>query len=126
MNAPEYPTPWQRKTVWAAIAALSVVVIGAIRVGLSLLMSRLLGFLQPILIPFAIAGVMAYLLDPLVERIVSWGTTRQRAVNAVFAVVTIALVGIMLWIVPAISEQTGNLVRKVPKYSVKVTTMVVQ
>jgi predicted PurR-regulated permease PerM len=124
MNLREYPTPWQRKTLWAAATAFAVVLIGAIAVGLIWITSQVLGFLQPILIPFAIAGVLAYLLDPVVEKIESWGTTRNRAVIAVFAILTLTLIGIALWVVPAISEQTGNLVRKVPKYSVRVTEMV--
>ena len=124
MTPARYPTPWQRKTFWAAIAAVSVVAIGAIGVGLIWLVSLVLGFLQPILIPFAVAGVMAYLLDPLVEKIVSWGTTRPRAVIAVFAVVTLALVGILVWIVPAISTQSGNFARKVPRYTAQVKTLV--
>jgi predicted PurR-regulated permease PerM len=125
MNAPEFPTPWQRKTFWAAISALSVVLIGAIGVGLIWTGSKVLGFLQPILIPFAVAAVMAYLLDPVVDRIVAWGMTRQRAVLTVFAAVTIALAGVLVWIVPAIWHQTGNLVRLVPRYTQRLTVLVV-
>ena len=125
MNPPEYPTPWQRQVLWAAIAASSVVLIGAIAVGLIWLISRVLSFLQPILIPFAIAAVMAYLLDPVVAKIVSWGTTRHRAVLAVFAVVTLVLGGIAVWIVPEISQQTENLVRRVPHYAQQVKGVVV-
>jgi len=69
--------------------------------------------------------VMAYLLDPVVEKIVSWGTTRYRAVLAVFAVVTLALGGIAIWIVPEISHQTANLVRRVPRYTQKVKELIV-
>ena len=116
MNPNEFPTLWQRKTMWSALAALSVVAIGAIAVGLVWLISTVIGFLQPILIPFAIAGVMAYLLEPVVAKIVGWGTSRQRAVIAVFAVVTIALAGVMVWIIPAVWAQTGRLVHKVPAY----------
>jgi hypothetical protein len=83
-----------------------------------------LGFLQPILIPFAVAAVMAYLLEPVVERIQRWGTTRRRAVLAVFSVLTIALAGILLWIVPALAHQTDSIVRKVPGYSQRVKNMV--
>ena len=126
MNAPEYPTPWQRKTLWIAIAAFSVVAIGAIGVGLVWLISRVLGFLQPILIPFAVAAVMAYLLDPVVTKIVAWGTSRNRAVLAVFAVVTLVLIGLAVWVVPAISRQTGNLVHRVPGYTQKVKVLVVK
>ena len=125
MTAPEFPTPWQRKTLWVAIAALSVVIIGAIGVGLVWLISRVLGFLQPILIPFAVAAVMAYLLDPVVTRIVSWGTSRHRAVLAVFTVVTLVLIGLAVWVVPAISRQTENLVHKVPRYTKKAKVLVV-
>lgn len=129
MNPTEYPTPWQRKTLWSAASALAVVLIGAIAVGLIWLTSRVLGFLQPILIPFAVAGVLAYLLDPVVERLQRWGRhwgiTRQAAVISVFGVLTIALVGIMLWVVPAISHQTQNIVRKVPAYTDRVKDVVV-
>ena len=116
MNPNEFPTPWQRKTMWSALATLSVVAIGAVSVGLVWLVSTVIGFLQPILIPFAIAGVMAYLLEPVVAKIVSWGTSRQRAVMSVFALVSITLAGVMVWIIPAIWVQTVHLVHKVPTY----------
>ena len=116
MNLHEFPTPWQRKTIWSALAALAVVAIGAIAVGLVWLVSTVIGFLQPILIPFAIAGVMAYLLEPVVAKIVSWGTSRQRAVMSVFALVTILLAGVMVWVIPAIWVQSARLVHKIPAY----------
>lgn len=112
----EFPTIWQRKTMWSALAALAVVTIGAIAVGLVWLVSTVIGFLQPILIPFAIAGVLAYLLEPVVAKIVSWGTSRRRAVMSVFALVTIVLAGVMVWVIPAIWVQSGRLVHKVPAY----------
>lgn len=121
MNLPDYPTPWQRKAIWAALAALSVVSIGGVAVGLIWLVSQVLGFLQPILIPFAVAGVLAYLLDPVVSKIVQLGTSRQRAVIAVFAIFTIALAGVLVWIIPAVWTQTGNLVKKVPMYRERIT-----
>ncbi len=124
MNNPEFPTPWQKKTIWTALTALSMVGIGAISVGAIWLISNVIGFMQPILIPFAVAGVLAYLLDPVVSRIVRWGTSRQRAVMSVFAIFTLALAGILVWIIPAIWTQTGNLVQKVPTYRDRVTTMV--
>lgn len=112
----EFPTPWQRKTMWSALTALSVVGIGAIAVGLVWLVSTVIGFLQPILIPFAFAGVLAYLLEPVVARIVSWGTSRRRAVMSVFALVTVLLAGVMVWIIPAIWVQTTRLGKKMPAY----------
>jgi predicted PurR-regulated permease PerM len=125
MITPDFPTPWQKKTIWAALTTLSVVAIGSVAVGLIWVMSQVLGFLQPILIPFAVAAVLAYLLDPLVTRISSWGTSRQRAVFAVFAVLMLLVAGILLWVIPALTTQTGNLARKVPHYTEQVKTMVI-
>ncbi|HEX8295016.1 MAG TPA: AI-2E family transporter [Chthoniobacteraceae bacterium] len=126
MQTPEFPTPWQQKTIWAAVTTLAVVSIGWVAVRLIALLSTVLGFLQPILFPFALAGVMAYLLEPVVARIVLWGTSRQRAVLSVFAVVTLLLAGILVWIIPAIWTETANLVRKVPTYRERVTQKVEQ
>ncbi len=111
----DFPTPWQKKTIWAALSALAVVTIGAIAVGLVWTTSHVLRVLQPILIPFAVAGVMAYLLDPVVTRLVAWGHSRHRAVLCVFAIVVIGLAGILLWVLPAVSRETSQLVRKLPK-----------
>ena len=112
--------------MWSALAALSVVTIGAVAVGLVWLVSSVIGFLQPILVPFAIAAVMAYLLEPVVSWIVRLGTSRQRAVLSVFAVVTIAFAGVMLWIIPAIWIQTTNLVKRVPAYQDRIEAKVGQ
>jgi predicted PurR-regulated permease PerM len=120
MDAQDYPTASQRKTIWAALTALSTVTIGAIGVGLIWLISTVLGFLQPILIPFAIAAVIAYLLDPVVSRIVLWGTSRQRAVLAVFAVVSLALAGVLVWIIPAIWMQMAHVGEKLPGYRARI------
>ena len=126
MNIPEYPTVSQRKTIWTALTALSTVAIGAIAVGLIWLTSKVLGFLQPILVPFAVAGVIAYLLDPVVAKIVSWGTSRNRAVLGVFAVVTLGLVGVLVWIIPALWTQVAHVGEKVPAYRTRIVIYVNQ
>jgi len=58
----DYPTLWQRKMMWAALTAcfmvIPVVIVAAvIRAG-----AGITSFLQPILIPMAIAAILAYLL----------------------------------------------------------------
>ncbi len=117
MNTSDFPTPWQRKTLWSALTAVAMGTIAIISVGAIWMVSRILGFMQPILIPFAVAGVMAYLLDPVVMQLCRWGTTRARAVITVFAFVSIALVGLLIWIIPAISEQSVRLAKRVPRYT---------
>ncbi len=120
MNTPELPTPWQRKTMWRAITALSIATITIVSVGFIYAFSKMMAFLQPILVPFAIAGVLAYLLEPVVSWLVKVGTTRQRAVVGVFAVTTLALVGAMFWVIPTLSKQTARLADKVPDITYQV------
>ncbi len=124
MNTPEYPTPSQRKTIWTALTALCTVLIGAIAVGLIWLTSEVFAFLQPILIPFAFAGVIAYLLDPVVSKIVKWGTSRHRAVLGVFSVFSLGLLGVLMWIIPALWSQVAHLKDKTPAYHAKIVKSV--
>lgn len=114
MNPAETPTPWQRKIIWRALVALSITVLFAIGVGALYILAKVLAFLQPILVPFAIAGVLAYLLEPIVARLVRFGTTRTRAVTAVFLITTLVFAGFMIWLIPILSNQVEKLARKVP------------
>src|SRR5262245_26197757 len=91
-----------------AITAVSITVIGGLVVGFIWLLTRIIAFLQPILIPFAVAGVLAYLLEPVVEKLIDWKIRRHRAVMMVFVAATAALVGIILLVVPALVRQGGE------------------
>ena len=103
------PTAFQRSILWTAVTALCFTVIGALTVGFILLGTRVIGFLQPILTPFAVAGVLAYLLEPGVDWLERRGLRRQPSVLLAFAVFSALLFGLGWWIVPKLSEQTGNL-----------------
>ena len=120
MNPPEYPTPWQRKTMWTALATLSVAAILTLSVVVIYVFSRVMAYLQPILVPFAVAGVLAYLLEPVVAKLVQLGTTRHRAVVSVFALTTVIFVGIMFWIIPIIFDQTKRLANKAPAITLRI------
>jgi predicted PurR-regulated permease PerM len=119
------PTAFQRKTLWTAITALAITVIGAIAVGLVLLATTVLSFLQPILVPFAVAGVLAYLLEPGVKWLAKRGLNRSRAVLLVFVLFSFSLGGLAWWVTPKLWEQAANLTSKVPVYTVKAREAVV-
>ena len=68
-----------------AKTAFSIVVIGAVGVGLVWLLGYILSFLQPVLVPLAIAGIIAYLLVPLCEKLTKRGMTYQKSMLIVFA-----------------------------------------
>ena len=113
----EYPTAWQRKTMWAALTALFVVFLIAI-VGAAIWTgANIISFLQPILIPVAIAIILTYLLDPLVTKMSRGGLSRTKAVAFLFAVAFVALAGLIGWLVPTISIQSANFAKEVPAYT---------
>lgn len=120
------PSAFQRSALWAAVTALSITAIGCIAIGLIYMITRVIAFLQPILIPFAVAGVLAYLLDPAVRWIEKRGLSRQKAVLVVFAVFTLAITGLALWVVPTLSRQTASLAKRIPAYTIKARTAVTE
>ena len=90
----EYPTPWQRKTMWAALTACFVVLLVIIVGAVIWAAANVISFLQPILIPVAIAMILTYLLDPLVTKMSRGALGRTKAVALVFAIAFFALGGL--------------------------------
>jgi len=117
MTPTKYPTPWQQKTIWTALTTVAVVSIGAIAVLLVWLASAVISFLQPILIPFAVAGVLSYLLEPVVSQLADWRIPRKVSVPSVFAAVAGLLLWGCLWLIPVVSHQVVNLYKKVDQYA---------
>ena len=120
-----YPTPWQKRTMWAALTALFVVLLIVIAGAVVYLGASLISFLQPILIPVAIAAILAYLLDPLVTELCRRKMGRGMAIAVIFTSVFIALVGLIWWVVPTISLQSANFARELPGYTQKARDRIV-
>src|SRR5947209_3222741 len=112
-----YPTPWQKRTMWAALSAFFVVLLVVIAAVVVYVGANLIGFLQPILIPVAIAIILAYLLDPLVTEFCRRGLSRMWSIIAIFVMALVALVGLFWWVVPTVSEQSANFARELPSYT---------
>jgi predicted PurR-regulated permease PerM len=113
----KYPTPWQRKTMWTALTALFLVFVIVVVVSTIWLAANVVGFLQPILIPVAIAVILAYLLDPVVTHLTRGGLGRTKAIVLLFAVAFLAIGGLLAWLVPVISMQSANAARELPEYT---------
>src|SRR5438552_6312163 len=115
----KYPTPWQRKTMWAALTALFVVMLITIACSFVWIAANVIGFIQPILIPVAIAVILAYLLDPLITRMTARGLGRTKAVLALFTI-AILLIGVLIaWLAPIVSMQAASVGRELPQYTLK-------
>lgn len=109
---PPAPTAFQKRVLWRAVAGISMAVIALLGVGAIIVVGNILGFLQPVLVPLALAGILAYLLDPLVRRIRSKPffkreLSRIQAVGLVFflTVSAIALIAFTVFF-PAIRQLT--------------------
>jgi predicted PurR-regulated permease PerM len=113
----EYPTPWQRKMMWAALTAFFIVVLLVILAAVIWTGASIISFLQPILIPVAIAVILTYLLDPLVTKMSRGTLSRTKAIALLFAVALFALGGLASWLVPTISVQSANFARQIPSYT---------
>lgn len=90
-------------------------VTGGLVVGLIYVVTQVIAFLQPLLIPFAVAGVMAYLLEPVVVWLGRRRVKRQPAVWIVFLMATTVLVSVLLILIPAavdLSSQFGHDLRE--------------
>jgi predicted PurR-regulated permease PerM len=120
-----YPTPWQKRTMWAALTAFFVVLLIVIAGVVVYVGASLISFLQPILIPVAIAVILAYLLDPLVTELCRRKMGRGMAIVVIFASVFIALTGLVWWVVPTISVQSANFARELPGYTQKARDRIV-
>jgi predicted PurR-regulated permease PerM len=80
----------------------------------------LIHLLAPILTPFVISAALAFLGDPLVDRleqihIGKWKISRTLAVVFVFVLMTAVMVVLLLIIVPLLREQLQQLIEKAPK-----------
>lgn len=84
--------------------------------GALLVVGWLLWLLGPVLTPFLIAALLAYMADPMLLRLEKWGMRRDMAVGLVFLVFTLALTGVLLLIIPVLVRETVDLFNRLPGY----------
>jgi predicted PurR-regulated permease PerM len=83
-------------------------------VGLLLLTILLVSQLRPILSPFVVGALLAYLGDPLADRLQRLGCGRSLAATLVFAVIGLLVLATLLIAIPLLAQQLDTLVRKLP------------
>ena len=71
--------------------------------------------LHPILTPFLVALGLAYLFDPMVDRLEKYGLSRTWGVVAVFAVFTLIVMALLLVLVPMLAKQLFRLYELAPQ-----------
>jgi len=108
------PTPKQARIIWAAITGLALGVLLALAVASIRILGILLSVFGPVIWPLAIAMVLAYLLDPVVNWLQHHGIPRARAILLVFAAVFLLFAGSFSLLIPPVIGQVENLLHHLP------------
>ena len=117
------PSNFQYRIWWAALTAIAFAVIGGAITGVGWLSAKGIGFLQPVLLPMAVAGILTYLLDPIVTWLASRRVPRTLGVVIVFASFLLVVAGIALWIIPSIHRQSVSFAVSFPEYTQRAQTL---
>lgn len=83
--------------------------------GAVLLLCVFLYVLHPILSPFLVGILLAYLADPLVDKLEKWKLSRTWGVVVVFALFTLLLVLALLVVIPMLAKQLVSLYQMAPQ-----------
>ena len=89
------------------------------------LLGVLIWLLGPVLTPFAVAALLAWIADPLVTRIERAGRSRTTAVTLVFGLMTLALMLVIVLLVPMLKNQFVRAGEWLPQLGVWLSTTVV-
>lgn len=114
-----HPTPFQTKSLWAAITFLSILAIGASILLVGSLVVGAISFLQPVLTPIAVAAILAFLLEPVVKFSMRLGLSRIISIILVYLAFTALFVGLLVYIIPPAYRQGTTLVQNFPVYMQK-------
>ncbi|WP_330926861.1 AI-2E family transporter [Candidatus Sororendozoicomonas aggregata] len=79
-------------------------------------------FLGPVLAPFIISMVLAYLGDPLADRLEELGLSRTLSVTTVFMVVLVVFVLVILVVVPLLFQQIKAVIQLLPVWEIWLRT----
>jgi predicted PurR-regulated permease PerM len=114
------PTERQARVIWLALTGLSVAALAALVVALVWGLGQVLSMLSPVLWPIAVAGVIAYLLDPVVDFIERRGASRPRAILCVFGLALVIVAALFSSVVPQLVNETRELALRIPAYATRV------
>ena len=109
------PTDGQARILWYSLTALAVgILLGLIGVliwGFVIVLSKL----SAVILPLALAAIIAYLLDPLVD-LCEKRFSRAWSVTLVFLFGSLLVIGLLGTVVPRLIVETQQLVHRVPEY----------
>src|SRR5437763_13261757 len=111
------PTENQARIVWMSVTAFAIALLVAILCAFVWGLGQVLHVLSPVLWPLAIAGIIAYLLDPVVDFFEHRNMSRLKSIILVFAICAVVLAGFLASIIPRLVGETEKLISDLPTYS---------
>ena len=113
------PTEKQSRVIWFSLTALAVaamILLGGLVIwGFGWLANQL----ASVIFPLAIAAVLAYLLDPLVDFLERLKIPRTRAILLVFFVLLMVVFILLATVVPQLIVEIKSLVQKMPEHAAR-------
>ena len=94
-----------------ARAQLAFWLVGLVVFGLCLYL------LRGILLPFVAGMAVAYLLDPVADKLEGWGLSRTLATTVITALFMVAATGALFLLLPLLQQQLLDLIGRVPAYA---------
>lgn len=104
-----YPTQLQRRVMWSALTLLSLSFIVVLACASAYGVVKLFVALEAVLLPVLIAGILAYLLNPVVKWLQRYVGKRIWAVLIVMMAAFGVITGLFFCIVPPLVTQSGEL-----------------
>src|ERR1017187_2910492 len=114
------PSERQARVIWLALTGLAVAVLVGLVVALIWALGHVLRMLSPVLWPIAVAGVIAYLLDVVVDFIEPKGASGPRAILFVFGLALVIVATLFGSVVPQLVNETRQLAVRIPAYVARV------
>jgi len=114
-----YSARFKRFVLWFTMSALVV---------------ALLWMARPVLVPFILGLVLAYLLLPLVHwlerhmpaRLRAWRVARPLSIILTYLLFVLIIAGVVAFLVPVMAQQVGTFIERIPQYSDQLGDLVQQ
>jgi predicted PurR-regulated permease PerM len=83
---------------------------------LTIVCGWLIYLLSPVLMPFVLSAILAYLGDPLTDRLETYKLSRTQAVIVVFTVMTVIITIVSFTLIPQLESQISTLLSNLPEH----------
>ncbi|MEO0794630.1 MAG: AI-2E family transporter [Verrucomicrobiota bacterium] len=115
-SSPRLLSQTQRNIVGAALTVIGVVVLLGAAYGLFMLLRSFVDTFSDVLLPVALAAILATLLRPIVAFFEDkLKLSRVKSIGLLFALVVLAMAGIAAYAIPMLFKQSLELIDSVPK-----------